>query len=179
LGFDDTLHSGVCNILYDLPLERKMKLQKWLENWDLTNLKISIGFLEAEWQPQEKDREAAWELYVELLTRIATQPLLSEHGDEKTALDSVYKLFEITREILRRNGRECVQFTKIAVIVLNQVVRPFTAKWHRLILDGEFNGVEKREAFRSELANLQVVLQKYTKALADIAQVEDLTGIGG
>lgn len=154
-----------------------MKLKKWLENWDLTNLKISVGFLEAEWQPQEKDREAAWELYVELLTRIATQPLLTEHGDEKTALDSVFKLFEITREILRRNGRECVQFTKIAVIVLNQVVRKFTAKWHRLALEGAFSSVEKREDFRTELAELQVILQKYTKALADIAQVEDLTSL--
>ena len=152
-----------------------MKLEKWLENWDLTNLKISVGFLEAEWQPQEKDREAAWELYVELLTRIATQPLSPEHGDEKTALDSVFKLFEITREILRRNGRECVQFTKIAVIVLNQVVRPFTAKWHRLTLEGAFSKVEKREDFRKELVALQATLQKYTKALADIAQIEDLS----
>ena len=152
-----------------------MKLQKWLENWDLAKLKISVGFLETEWQPQEKDREAAWELYVEMLTRVVTQPLVPDHGDEKSALDSVFKLFEITREILRRNGRGCVQFTKIAVIVLNQVVRPFTAKWHRLTLEGTLSSPDKREEFRKDLAALQTVLQKYTQALADIAQVEDLT----
>ena len=154
-----------------------MKLKKWLENWDLTSLKINVGFLEAEWQPQEQDREAAWELYVEMLTRIVTQPLPAEHGDEKTALESVYSLFATTREILRRKGRDCVQFTKIAVVVLNQVVRPFTAKWHKPAADKAFTDPKVRAQFRSDLAGLQVVLRKYTKALADIAQVEDLTAL--
>jgi hypothetical protein len=154
-----------------------MKLQKWLENWDMTKLKINVGFLETEWEPQEKDREAAWELYVEMLTRIATQPLPSEHGDEKTALKSVHALFGITREILRAKGRECVQFTKIAVIVLNQIVRPFTAKWHRLSIEGCFDDDKKCKEFREDLDLLQIDLRKYTRLLAEIAQVEDLTDI--
>ena len=57
-----------------------MKLKKWFENWDMTKLKVKAGVFEAEWEPQEKDREAAWELYVELLTRIATQPLPADAG---------------------------------------------------------------------------------------------------
>ena len=154
-----------------------MKLAKWLENWDMTSLKFKLGGLETEWQPQEKDREAAWELYVEMLTRIVSQSLPVEHGDEKTALDSVYSLFEITREILRRNGRGCVEFSKIAVVVLNQKVRPFTAKWHRLSLQGAFENEQQCQTFRRELEELQKVLRNYTRALADIAQVEDLTEI--
>lgn len=154
-----------------------MKLKKWLENWDLTSLKINLGVLETEWQPQEKDREAAWELYIEMLTRIVTQPLPAEHGDEKTALDSVHALFGITREILKRKGRESVQFSKIAVVVLNQVVRPFTAKWHKLLFSGALDDKKGRMEFRNDLAALQIVLRNYTKALADIAQVEDLTSI--
>jgi hypothetical protein len=152
-----------------------MKLKKWLENWDLTKLKINLGVLETEWQPQEKDREAAWELYVEMLTRIVTQPLPEKHGDEKAALDSVYQLFPITREILRTKGRDCIQFSKVAVIVLNQIVRPFTAKWHRESLVGTFKNLKKRTEFRKELATLQEDLRHYSRALADIAQVEDLT----
>jgi len=152
-----------------------MKLRKWLENWGLTGLKINIGVLETEWKPQEEDREAAWELYIEMLTRIATQPLPTDHGDEKTVLNSVYALFGITREILRRQGRDCVRFTKIAVVVLNQIVRPFTAKWHGLSLRGAFKNPKKKREFRKELLKLQTDLRKYTKALADIAQVEDLT----
>ncbi|MBI2926463.1 MAG: hypothetical protein HYY24_12280 [Verrucomicrobia bacterium] len=152
-----------------------MKLKKWFENWDLAKLKVNVGVLEAEWEPQEKDREAAWELYIEMLTRIVTQPLPDEHGDEKTALDSIHALFGITREILRRKGRECEQFTKIAVIVLNQIVRPFTAKWHKLSLDGAFKDSDKRKEFREDLADLQKDLCSYTRLLAEIAQVEDLT----
>jgi hypothetical protein len=154
-----------------------MKLRKWFENWELTKLKVNVGWLETEWQPQERDREAAWELYVEMLTRIVTQPLSEQHGDEKTALDSVHALFGITREILRRKGRECIEFSKLAVIVLNQIVRPFTAKWHREALAGAFDDPERCTAFRRELAALQVDLRKYAKALANIADVEDLTDL--
>lgn len=154
-----------------------MKLRKWLENWDMTGLKINAGVLEMEWAPQEKDREAAWELYVELLTRIATQPLPAEHGDEKTALESVFSLFGITRTILRAKGRDCVEFTKVAVIVLNQVVRPFTAKWHRLSSQGAFADAVRCQEFRAELELLQANLRTYTRMLADIAQVEDLSAL--
>jgi len=154
-----------------------MKWSKWLENWDMTSLKISAPFLEMEWKPQDEDKSAAWELYIELLTRIATQPLDAEHGDEKTALDSVFSLFAITRQVLKNNTRNCTEFTKIAIVVLNQVVRPFTAKWHRLSLQGAFNDADQCIAFRSELVALQVTLRKYTKMLANMAGVEDLTSL--
>jgi hypothetical protein len=146
-----------------------------LHKFGLTKLKLRAGFLEADWEPHEADRDAAWELYVELLTRIATQPLSAEHGDEKTALDSVYAVFPITRGILRGKGRECVQFTKIAVVVLNQVVRPFTARWHKLSLEGAFDEGDRCAEFRAELAALQQDLRDYTRLLAEIADVEDLT----
>ena len=154
-----------------------MKWSKWLENWDMTSLKISVPFLEMEWKPQEEDKAAAWELYIELLTRVATQPLDAEHGDEKTALDSVFSLFSITRQVLKNNTRNCTEFTKIAIVVLNQVVRPFTAKWHRLSLQGAFNDADQCIVFRSELMALQVTLRKYTKMLANMAGVEDLTSL--
>lgn len=152
-----------------------MKLKKWLENWDMTKLKIKMPFLEAEWEVQEKDKDAAWELYIELLTRIAIQPLPTEHGDEKTALESVHSLFGLTRTTIKHHGRDCINFTKIAVVVLNQIVRPFTAKWHRLSIAGAFSDPEKCKEFRRELEALQIDLKKYTKMLADMAGVEDLT----
>jgi hypothetical protein len=152
-----------------------MKLRKWLENWDMTKLKITAPFLEAEWQAQEKDKDAAWELYIELLTRISTQPLPVEHGDEKTALESVYNLFGLTRATIKNHGRDCINFTRIAVVVLNQIVRPFTAKWHKLSIEGAFKEPQKCQEFRKELEALQVDLRIYTKMLADMAGVEDLT----
>jgi hypothetical protein len=152
-----------------------MKWKKWLENWDMTSLKVNLKFLEMEWQPKEPDKAAAWELYIEMLTRIATQHLRPGHGDEKTALDSIYTLFPLTREIIKRHGRDCFEFTKIAVIVLNQIVRPFTEKWHRESLKGAFRKKEKCAAFRREQAELQIRLRQYTKMLAEMAGVEDLT----
>jgi hypothetical protein len=156
--------------------DKKRSVKDLLAKSGLTGLKINLGFLEADWKPEAKDRAAAWELYVELLTRIATQPLAEGQGDEKTALDSVFSLFGITREILRRNGPDCIQFTKIAVIVLNQIVRPFTAKWHRLSVAGAFADPERCAEFRSELVALQRNLLRYARLLADVADVEDLTG---
>ena len=152
-----------------------MKWRKWLENWDMTSLKINLKFLEMEWTPQEADRDAAWELYIEMLTRVSTQYLKPEHGDELTALQSIYRIFALTRDIIKSHGRDCIEFTKIAVVVLNQIIRPFTAKWHRASLAGSFENEETRKQFRNELNNLQLILRKYTKMLADMAGVEDLT----
>lgn len=154
-----------------------MKWQEWLEKWSMTSLKIKTPFLEADWQPKDKDKDAAWELYIELLTRIATQPLPKKHSDEATALESIHKLFGLTREIVKRHGRECIEFTKIAIVVLNQIVRPFTAKWHKEELSDAFADSQKRDEFRKELIGLQTALKYYAKMLSDMAGVEDLTDL--
>ncbi len=152
-----------------------MKWKAWLEKWNMTGLQISTGFLNVDWQPQDHDRDAAWELYVELLTRITTQHLQPDHGDEKAALESIHALFGLTRQTLKRQGRHCGEFAKIAIVVLNQVVRPFTAKWHRESMSGGFDDAAKCLQFREELMRLQQQLRSYTKMLADMADVEDLT----
>jgi hypothetical protein len=152
-----------------------MKWKKWLENWDMTSLKINFKFLQMEWEPREADKNAAWELYIEMLTRVATQYLEPEYGDEDAALKSVFSLFGLTRDIIKKHGRDCTEFTKIAVIVLNQKIRPFTAKWHRESVGGAFKDDGKCLLFREELRELQKELRNYTKMLADMASVEDLT----
>lgn len=143
----------------------------------LEKVKLGPRFASVELSFEDADRRAAWELYVELLTRVATQPLPAAHGDEKTALDSVYSLFSTTREILRRHGPETVQFSKIAIPVLNQVVRPFTAKWHKEVLADGFTNSAKRGEFRKELMSLQDDLCNYNRMLAFVAGVEDLTDL--
>jgi len=150
-----------------------MKWSKWLENWDMTSLKIKTPFLDMEWKPQDEDKNAAWELYIELLTRITTQPLDEYHGDEETALKSVFSIFQLTREVIKSNGRHCTEFTKIAIVVLNQVIRPFTAKWHKLSVDGAFSNQDMCTEFRQELIKLQSILNLYTRMLGDMAGIED------
>lgn len=152
-----------------------MKLKKWFENWNITGLKIKTPILEMDWKPKDLDKNAAWDMYIELLTRITTQPLSDTDGLEKTALESIYSIFGITRGIIKQHGRDCEGFARIAIVILNQVIRPFTAKWHKLSSDGSFNDVERCKAFREELKELQAKLTNYSKMLAEIAGVEDLT----
>lgn len=153
-----------------------MNWRDWLEKWGMTSLRIKLGVLDTEWKPQDPDKNAAWEMYVELLTRITTQPLPEDSGDDVTALTSVYQIFPITRQVLRAQGRGALEFAKLAVVILNQKVRPFTAKWHRIKEEGKL--VEYHAEFRRELAALQDVLLIYTQMLGDMAGVEeDLTSI--
>ena len=125
----------------------------------------------------DRNKDAAWAMYVQMLTRITTQPLPDEHGDEQTALDSVYSLFETTRDILTEYGRESPEFSKLAVLILNQKVRPFTAKWHVPSIEGAFKDTEKCVEFRKDLADRQEILRGYMQALAALAGVEDFTDI--
>lgn len=114
-------------------------------------------------------------MYVELLTRISTQYLQVEHGEEKAALDSIHSLFSLTRDVLKKYNRDCQEFAKIAIPVLNQIIRPFAAKWHRLSMNGVFDNASKCSEFRQELIDLQKELRKYTRMLGAMAGVEDFT----
>jgi hypothetical protein len=154
-----------------------MKLKDWLGKWHMDSLKINAKFLELELKFEESDRKAAWELYIELITRTTTQRLTKEHGNELAAIDSVYQIFPLTRQIIKENGRNCIEFTKIAIVVLNQVIRPFTTKWHKLSLESALQDKKMCKEFRKELAELQDVLRKYTQMLSEMAGVEDLTDL--
>ena len=154
-----------------------MNLRMLLYEFHLEKVRINLMGVGLDIDFKQDDRAAAWDLYIEMLTRIVTQPLPAEVGDEQTALDSVYSLFATTREILHRRGLDTVQFSKVAIPVLNQVVRPFTAKWHRESLGNAFEDPNKCAQFRTELATLQVELRNYNRLLASIAGVEDLSDL--
>lgn len=143
----------------------------------LDRVKIKTPFLDTEISFEDVDKKAAWELYVELVTRVSTQPLDKTYGDETAALSSIHSIFESTREVLRRNGTRCFGFSRIAVIMLNQVIRPFTTKWHSKSLDGSLKDEGWKQKFRMELADLQDALQGYSEMLADMAGVEDITSV--
>lgn len=152
-----------------------MRLKDLFEQWGLTGLKVKTPILEMDWEPSDPDKNAAWDLYVELLTRITTQKLPDEYGIEVDALESVHKIFELTRTTLKEHGRQAENFTRVAIIVLNQIIRPFTAKWHKLSQQRAFEDKEKCVEFREELATLQEKLRAYTKMLSELADVEDMT----
>src|SRR3990172_8420192 len=103
------------------------------------NLPFKLGQLEFE--PDEVQQRAAWELFVELSTRIATQPLGPEEGLLREALTSLYSIFAATRDVLRRAGPSVAtgpnSLGPVAVDVLNKGLRPFPAQWHPLLQSWE------------------------------------------
>ncbi len=155
-----------------------MKIQDWFENWGITGLKLKVGFLEMNWEPTPEEEQAAWELYVELLTRVTTQALPDDVGDEASALKSVFNLFAVTRSLLKEKGRKAEVFSKIAIIVLNQKIRPFTAKWHKPSMEDAFADPVKCVEFRQDLKGVQALLAGYAGLLAEVANVEDFQDLG-
>lgn len=152
------------------------------------SVSLPFGIGSAEWQSDPTERRAAWSLYVELVTRIAVQPLQVDRGLVREALNSLYSLFDTTRETLKEAGpnvgvaRESVG--GIAIIVLNNGLRPFLSKWHPLLQaweakrptelspkEHELNWPEEPQ-LRQELAQLRSDLEQYANALAEIAGVK-------
>ncbi len=155
-----------------------------------SRLKASLpfGLGEIEFEIDDTQQRAAWNLYVELVTRIAVQPLGRNEGLMGEALTSLHALFGTTREILKEAGPEVGAAGNtvggIAIAVLNQGLRPFLAKWHPLLQSWELqrvSGVSPMEhedgwaessRLRDELEVLRQELAQYASALAHIAGVE-------
>lgn len=155
-----------------------------------TSLKVGLPFNlgSLEFENDETQQRAAWSLYVELSTRIAVQPLEEGEGVLREALTSLYKVFDITRQILREAGPDIAQgpqsFGAIAIDVLNEGLRPFLVKWHpalkvweeqkpadKTTLDHERAWQRARE-LREELNKVREQMGVYVSALAKIAGVE-------
>jgi hypothetical protein len=119
------------------------------------------------WEPNDDDRKAAAKLHTEIISRITTQRLGYLDGVEKTALDSVYTLFQKTRDIAHEHpdGRH---FDAIVWDVLNKQVRPFTAKWHRASERGALSALDATDEFRAELTELQKVLKNFDRSLVHL-----------
>jgi hypothetical protein len=151
------------------------------------SVSLPFGIGSAKWEADPTERNAAWSLYVELVTRIAVQSLASDRGLLREALNSLYTLFGTTREILKAAGPEVGASREsvggIAIAVLNNGLRPFLTEWHPALEDWEAkrsSEVSKKEheqnwpeapRLRQELAALRNDLEEYANALAEIAGV--------
>lgn len=153
-----------------------------------------IGGISGTWKPDESERKAAWEMYVELVTRISVTRLGPDDGLLREALTSLYSLFGTTRAILRHYGPSIAQpkddgklsFGYLAVAVLNVVLRPLLAKWHPLLLDYEntkdvldsFFEHERKwdnhEELRKVLNDVRLTIIEYANILAQVADVPSL-----
>ncbi len=154
---------------------------------DLKIIKIS-----GKWEPSNVERKAAWELYVELVTRIGVVPL--DNGILRESLNSLHSIFGSSREILRRYGPEVAEpgsdggfsFGYLSVAVLNFTLRPFLSYWHPELSSWEdtrptgASAVEHQAAWsrsgelRSEIETVRISLTNFSALLARVCGVPDL-----
>lgn len=143
-----------------------------------------------QWGPVAAEKQAAWEIYIELITRVPLAILAENQGILREALSSLYTLFQITRTILRHLGpvrprpdllpEQSPAF--LAVRMLNSTLRPLLVKWHPLLRDYEERrptslGVleyerrwERYAELRREITGLRPALLDYARAFAHIAE---------
>ena len=151
-------------------------------------LSLPFGLGSVEWEVEQTQRRAAWSLYVELVTRIAVEPLEADEGLVREVLNSLYSLFGTTREILKEAGADVGASIDsvggIAIAVLNRGLRPFLSKWHPRLQAWEAqrpSALSPKEheqkwseegKLRDELEKLRQDLEQYANVLAVIAGVE-------
>jgi hypothetical protein len=111
------------------------------------------------------DRDAAWSMYVELDTRIATNEFT--HGDIGSALSSLAAIFSMHRDISKQHGHRCRRYYALTSKSLNEQLRPFTSKYHEQIKQKkEINS----STFKEELIEVQAGLQVLKDELLKIAE---------
>lgn len=159
-------------------------------------IKANLGFLGIEgfWEIDQTQRNAAWEIYIELITRVTVVELKDNEGLLREALSSFYALFDLTRNILKKYGPGIATPSQptdttlghIAVAVLNKVLRPLLAQWHPILKEHE----DKRsknisvpdherewshaQELRQEIRNIQEQLVEYANVLAQVSGVSKL-----
>lgn len=165
----------------------------------INKISVSLGIPEVanitgEWEPNENQQNASWEIYVELVTRVSVVGLNENGGNIREALSSLYTIFDETREILKKYGpgiaispgRGNLSLGFIAVSVLNDFIRPFLTKWHPKLtffeeirspdtpLVDHYNSWEKNMQIRDELNRLSEFLYEYSRILARGAGIPTL-----
>ncbi len=150
-----------------------------------------IGRIAGTWKPDEREQDAAWEMYVELVTRVSVADPLPSGGSLRESLSSLYSLFTTTRTLLRsygpavarpKNGGQ-LSFGYVAINILNYVLRPVLTKWHPMLLDYEHQREEgvsplvhelewvHADELRNVLKKVRSMLLEYSAVLAEISGV--------
>jgi hypothetical protein len=151
------------------------------------DVKLNLHVLEisGSWEPNDAERRAAWEVYVELVTRVTVFPLAADQGLLREALTSLYSLFATTREVLRRHGPEIAapgradsQYSLgyLAVAILNFELRPVLSQWHPALEDWEAHRPPETSRLAHERAwdradELRAELERVRRNLADYADL--------
>lgn len=137
--------------------------------------------------PSESERMAAYDIQIELVTRIGVQELAPGTGSLREALTSLKSLIDFTRETLHtysiglERGGAGPTVQGLGYALINDTIRPFTSAWHPRLaayearcpvgtapLDHE-TAWPQAEAMRAELAALRGPLLRIAEGLGGIS----------
>ncbi|MFB7931969.1 TIR domain-containing protein [Streptomyces sp. NPDC056039] len=138
-------------------------------------------------RPGPLERAAAFDLQVELVTRVGVQPLPPNHGSLREALTSLHSLFATTRELLHRVATETatpLTLPGITAKLTNEHLRPFLTAWHPALQEHEANRPpdispaeherrwERSGDMRADLDALREPLTSVAKDLATLCGID-------
>jgi hypothetical protein len=133
--------------------------------------------LQGVWNPNSAEQAGAWDIVVELVTRISVVGLSADEGRLDSALASYAAIFGVGRAALQRHGptvaeerRGELSLATIVAHLLNRVIRPVTAWWHPRVsqLDDE-----QSAKLRATLAELSRLTTEYAKVLAQSCEAKE------
>ena len=150
-----------------------------------------VGRIAGVWTPDEHEQDAAWELYVELVTRVSVVELSPGDGLLREGLSSLYSIFTTTRQILRQYGPDVARPKRdsqlslgyLAISMLNYVLRPVVARWNPLLLDYEHRRAPDVSAWEHEVrwehaADLRAALNQTRHILLDYIEIlAEISGV--
>lgn len=150
----------------------------------LTEVTVSVAeFSDLRFVVNNQYRKVAWELFVETVTRVSTQPLTHENGSTREALTSFHSLFSTVRSLLREfqptQSDKGTSVELLAIRMLNEIIRPLLSKWHPKLLEIERQQISEfewpeRSACRGEIEAARLRLLSYCRAFGDLARVQQL-----
>jgi hypothetical protein len=159
-------------------------LQFFWRTAQLSEVKITVPQIsELTFVVNNDARQVAWKLYVETVTRVATQSLADTDGYLREALTSLHGLFGVTRDTLKASrpsvpapGSQTVEY--LAVTMLNHQLRPLLSKWHPRLREFEKAHPDSSEsdwsdnlACRAALRQVQDQLVQFALGFANLAGV--------
>jgi hypothetical protein len=161
-------------------------------------VKIKFGIAEIEGiiVPSKVEQKAAWEIYVELVTRVTVIELGEDQGILREALSSFYTLFETTRDVLKKYGSDLAKHKSgklnlalIAISMLNYGLRPLLSEWHPTLEDYEASRPinvsrksyeakwSKNKDLRERISEIRETINHYANLLAEIASISPIHNI--
>lgn len=142
------------------------------------NTIIHEGITESQ-RLEHANKVAAWDLYVELMTRVVYSNSDIEAGKEHMMIARVQSFSHSAFEILKNHGKGCRPCAKLIFKLFDKVLRPFNEKHYKrdeknsVVSPKERDAyfrflVSRNEEFRKDFAELQEAVKPYIKQLAEI-----------